>query len=152
MAMATSRVRRELPRWPRPDALLERLSGRIAVTSMPKPVPFPRSDPMPVDPQAEVLRLFGLHGAALYRFTRAALRDASEAEDVVQETFLKLLQHLRDEGDRSNLKSWLFTVAANACRTRVRWRLRWIPWDSESDRRIVAPAAAVVGRQPLCSC
>ena len=123
-----------------PDALLERPSSRIPLKSMPTPEPFPRSEPASGDPQAEVLRLFGQHGAALYRFTRATLRDASEAEDVVQETFLKLLQHLRDGNDRSNLKSWLFTVAANACRTRVRWRLRWIPWDAESDRRSIEPA------------
>ena len=130
----------DLPPWPQPDALLERPSSTIAVTPMPTPVQFPRPDPASGDPQSEVLRLFGQHGAALYRFARATLRDASEAEDVVQETFLKLLQHLRGGGDRSNLRSWLFTVAANACRTRVRWRLRWIPWEPESDRRSVEPA------------
>ena len=140
MAMATSRVRRELPRWPQPDTLLERLSGRIAVTSMPKAGACPHRIPPHWRPAGEAPRLFGLQEPHLPLYTRRVCDDASEAEDVVQETFLKLLQHLRDEGDRSNLKSGLFTVAANACRTRVRWRLRWIPWESESDRRIVAPA------------
>ena len=67
------------------------------------------------------------------------LHGADEAEDVVQETFLKLLQHLRGRGDRANLKSWLFTVAANACRDRLRARRRWLPWRAELDRR-AAPA------------
>ncbi|HEX5109520.1 MAG TPA: sigma-70 family RNA polymerase sigma factor [Vicinamibacterales bacterium] len=107
---------------------------------MPPPESFHLPEVAAVDAQDEVLRLFGEHGTALYRFARATLRDASEAEDVVQETFLKLLQHLRHGGDRSNLKSWLFTVAANACRTRARWRLRWIPWESGTDRRSVEPA------------
>jgi len=67
------------------------------------------------------------------------LRDESEAEDVVQETFLKLLQHLKADSVRSNFRSWLFTVAANACRDRMRWRMRWLPWSEEEDQRTVPP-------------
>jgi RNA polymerase sigma-70 factor, ECF subfamily len=94
-----------------------------------------------VDSQAETLRLFQEHGAALYRFCRSVLRHAGDAEDVVQETFLTLLDHLQRGGDARNLKSWLFTVAANACRDRTRWRLRWLPWNAERDERTVEPSA-----------
>lgn len=92
-----------------------------------------------IDPQAEATRLFAEHGAPLFRFCRSVLRERNDAEDAVQETFLKLLQHLRSGGDRRNLKSWLFTVAVNACRDRLRWRVRWRPWRAELDRRTVAP-------------
>ena len=92
-----------------------------------------------VDPQAETLRLFQEHGASLYRFCRSVLRHTGDSEDVVQETFLKLLDHLQHGGDTRNLKSWLFTVAANACRDRTRWRLRWLPWTAERDDRTVEP-------------
>ena len=92
-----------------------------------------------VDPQAETLRLFQEHGTALYRFCRSVLRHTGDAEDVVQETFLKLLRHLQHDGDARNLKSWLFTVAANGCRDRTRWRLRWLPWTAERDDRTVDP-------------
>jgi RNA polymerase sigma-70 factor (ECF subfamily) len=95
-----------------------------------------------VDPQAETLRLFQEHGAALFRFCRGVLRHTGDSEDVVQETFLKLLHHLQHGGDRRNLKSWLFTVAANACRDRTRWRLRWLPWTAERDDRAVDPDPA----------
>ena len=91
------------------------------------------------DPSGEVLQLFREHGGPIYRFCRNALRSTNDADDVVQETFLKLLQHLKAGGDRSNLRSWLFTVAANGCRDRARGRARWLPWSAESDRRI-APA------------
>jgi RNA polymerase sigma-70 factor (ECF subfamily) len=97
------------------------------------------SSSVAVDPQAETLRLFQEHGAALYRFCRGVLHHAGDAEDVVQETFLKLLDHLQHGGDRRNLKSWLFTVAANGCRDRTRWRLRWLPWNAERDDRTVDP-------------
>jgi RNA polymerase sigma-70 factor, ECF subfamily len=92
-----------------------------------------------VDPQAETLRLFQEHGTALYRFCRRVLHHTGDSEDVVQETFLKLLHHLQHDGDTRNLKSWLFTVAANACRDRTRWRVRWLPWNAERDTRTVDP-------------
>jgi RNA polymerase sigma-70 factor (ECF subfamily) len=93
------------------------------------------------DTQAEILRIFTEQGAPLYRFCRSMLGSGGEAEDVVQDTFLKLLQHLQAAGDRTNLRAWLFTVAANGCRDRVRRRLRWLPWKAELDRRTVEPIA-----------
>lgn len=92
-----------------------------------------------VDPSADVLRLFEEHGSALYGFCRMTLGRPDEAEDVVQETFLKLLRHLRAGGDRSNLRSWLFTVATNGCRDRTRGRWRWLPWRAELDLRTSDP-------------
>ena len=81
-----------------------------------RPQASPATTSTTVDPQAETLRLFQEHGTALYRFCRSVLRHTGDAGDVVQETFLKLLDHLQHDGDRRNLKSWLFTVAANGCR------------------------------------
>jgi hypothetical protein len=63
------------------------------------------------------------------------LRSVIDAEDVLQDTFLKLVRHLQSGGSRENLRSWLFTVAANDCRSRLRGRYRWIPWTPETDRR-----------------
>ena len=89
--------------------------------------------------QPDVQSLFGEHGGALYRFCRFTLGRDDEAEDVVQDTFLKLIVHLGREGDRSNLRAWLFAVAANGCRDRLRARRRWLPWVLESDLRAVVP-------------
>jgi RNA polymerase sigma-70 factor (ECF subfamily) len=101
----------------------------------------PVDDPIPtdIDPRGAAWQLFVEHGPPLYRFCRSTLANAADAEDVVQETFLKLLQHLQSGGDRSNLRAWLFAVAANACRDRGRWRMRWLPWRAELDARTVAP-------------
>lgn len=92
-----------------------------------------------VDPSAAVLRLFEEHGSSLYGFCRVTLGRPDEAEDVVQETFLKLLRHLRAGGDRTNLRAWLFTVAANSCRDRSRGGWRWLPWRADLDARTVEP-------------
>jgi RNA polymerase sigma-70 factor (ECF subfamily) len=92
--------------------------------------------------QQEVMCLFAEHGPALYRFCLFTLRRPQDAEDVVQDTFLKLLPHLAGGGARATLRAWLFAVAANGCRDRLRWRERWLPWTTAADHR-VTPAEAI---------
>src|SRR3954452_24123420 len=79
-------------------------------------------------PSEAARELFDAHGAAIYRFAAVLVRHHQDAEDVVQETFLKLLRHLEAGGDTTNLRGWLFTVAAHAARGRQRRRTRWIAW------------------------
>jgi RNA polymerase sigma-70 factor (ECF subfamily) len=85
---------------------------------------------------------FEAHGGAIYRFVAVLVRHHQDAEDCVQETFLKLLRHLEAEGDASNLRGWLFTVAAHAARDRQRGRARWVPWLADRDTR-VSPAPSL---------
>ncbi len=105
-------------------------------------------------------RLFGEYGADLYRFARVLLHGDEDAQDAVQTAFVRLIEHLARDGDRSNLRAWLFTVTANACRDQLRSRRRWIPWAHEHERALVtappepdtAPdtraALALLGRLP----
>ena len=86
--------------------------------------------------------LFSEHGTAIFRFATALTRHAQDAEDVVQETFLKLLQHLEAGGNTDNVRGWLFTVAAHAARDRQRRRMRWLPWSSDHDREVAPPQLA----------
>jgi RNA polymerase sigma-70 factor, ECF subfamily len=83
--------------------------------------------------------LFEAHGAAVYRFAVVLARHHQDAEDVVQETFLKLLRHLEAGGDVTNLRGWLFTVAAHAARDRQRRRGRWVPWRPAHDAQVPPP-------------
>lgn len=91
--------------------------------------------------RALALQSFREHGPAVYRLALVLLRHHQDAEDVVQETFLKLLRLLERGGDHSNLRGWIFTVAAHACRDRGRFRMRWVAWAPSHDRP-VPPAAA----------
>jgi RNA polymerase sigma-70 factor, ECF subfamily len=88
----------------------------------------------------EVVTLFDEHGAAVYRFALTLLRHREDAEDVLQETYLKLLAHLQMGRSDANLRGWLFTVAAHACRDRMRRRGRWLPWSPEHDATVGPPA------------
>jgi RNA polymerase sigma-70 factor (ECF subfamily) len=107
----------------------------VATIVLNTPVPAVAAESPPSD---EALRLFRAHGDALYRFARVMVREPGDAEDVVQEAFVRLLHHLRCGGDRSNLKSWLFAVTANLSRDHLRRRRRWLAWLPEHERGLRA--------------
>jgi RNA polymerase sigma-70 factor (ECF subfamily) len=58
----------------------------------------------------------------LYDLAWAILRDEAEAEDAVQDTFLRVFECIgRYRGD-SSFETWLVAVAVNVCRDRLRRR------------------------------
>ena len=67
----------------------------------------------------------------LYRTALAILTDPSEAEDAVQETFMKYLEKRPTLESPEHTKNWLMRVLVNGCKTRLRspWRKRHVPLD-----------------------
>lgn len=65
----------------------------------------------------------------LYRAALAILGDAQEAEDAVQDTFLKYMEKAPNFESADHEKAWLIRVAVNACKSRLRspWRKRSAP-------------------------
>ncbi len=53
------------------------------------------------------------HNRRLYRIARAVLRDDTDAEDVVQETFIKVFTHLAWLGEVEDHGAWLARIALN---------------------------------------
>ena len=49
----------------------------------------------------------------VFRYLLRKTRDSGQAEDITQETFLRLFRHLREDRLLENPKAWLFTVANN---------------------------------------
>jgi RNA polymerase sigma-70 factor, ECF subfamily len=62
------------------------------------------------------------HNRRLYRVARGVLGDDSEAEDVVQETYLKAFQGLASFRGESSLPTWLTRIAINEALGRKRKR------------------------------
>lgn len=52
---------------------------------------------------------------SIYKFTYSLMGSAEEAEDMTQETFLKLHNVMSEQDELENTKYWLYRVAANAC-------------------------------------
>lgn len=72
--------------------------------------------------QAAARALTLRHAPALLSLARRLLGDAAEAEDVTQETFLRLWRLAPDWEDRAALRTWLYRVATNLCLDRLRRR------------------------------
>lgn len=66
--------------------------------------------------------LFLLYRDDVFRFAFLVVRDASLAQDVVQEAFLKVFRSIGKFQFRSSFKSWLYRVAVNEAITILRRR------------------------------
>ena len=55
--------------------------------------------------------------ARCLRFAHGMLRDSGDADDVVQETFVRLYRALPRYEERQRFDSWLFRILGNCCRT-----------------------------------
>ncbi len=51
----------------------------------------------------------------LYNFSLRMCRDPSDAEDMVQETFLNVFRYLKDFRYETKFKNWLYRIAASTC-------------------------------------
>lgn len=67
-----------------------------------------------------VAALVPVHGSLLFRVAHTALRNRAEAEDVVQETFLRALQHHRKLPEIREMRVWLVRIAWNLALDRRR--------------------------------
>ena len=53
------------------------------------------------------------HSPALFAFLLWRMRDRHRAEDVLQDTFLRMLTHLEKYRHSGRLRAWLFSIARN---------------------------------------
>jgi RNA polymerase sigma-70 factor, ECF subfamily len=67
-------------------------------------------------PRRMVLEHYDRESVPLRRYLLFLGADPETAQEIVQESFLKLHQHLIAGGDRTNLRAWLYRVAHNLAR------------------------------------
>src|ERR671927_783552 len=67
---------------------------------------------------------FALHHRAVFRAAYALVRDSGLAEDVTQEVFLKLYQHMDSIQNEEHVRPWLLRVATNTALNTIRGRSR----------------------------
>ena len=58
----------------------------------------------------------------VFRLALSILNDPAEASEVTQETFISALRALRTYQEKKSLKAWLYTIALNQSRSRLRKR------------------------------
>ncbi len=69
-------------------------------------------------------RLYQLHGARMRNYARNLLGSATDAEDAVQETFLKIQRSISTFRGQSSFVTWAFRILVNTCYDLRRSRAR----------------------------
>jgi RNA polymerase sigma-70 factor (ECF subfamily) len=68
--------------------------------------------------------LFDRHRDLVFRFVLQMIRNRDEAEDLVQEAFVRAYQNLGNYRDQAKFTTWLLRIATNLCTDRVRMSQR----------------------------
>jgi RNA polymerase sigma-70 factor (ECF subfamily) len=104
---------------------------------------FRRRSPQPDAPHAVAIDALA-YLEPLYAMALRLTRNRADAEDLVQDTFVKALRFGASFAPGTNLKAWLFTILHNTWRNRLRDRGRQ-PVEVDTDR---LEQAAVANLEP----
>lgn len=63
--------------------------------------------------RAEFARMVDTYYGIIYRLAFRMLNNAQDAEDILQETFLKAYKHLKGFDGRAKISTWLYRIATN---------------------------------------
>ena len=92
------------------------------------------------------------HNQRLYRIARAILRDDAEAEDVMQDAYVRAYQNLASFEGRAKFITWLTRIAIHEALSRSRRRSKFQSFDSfdnsEPSQGEVMKSAISSGRSP----
>src|SRR5512139_788012 len=72
--------------------------------------------------RAEFARLVEAYSALIYRLAYKILGSQQDAEDVLQETFIKAFRYLDGFDGRASLSTWLYRIATNEALMVIRRR------------------------------
>src|SRR5512132_2975009 len=72
--------------------------------------------------RTEFARLVESYSGQIYRLGLKMLGNQQDAEDILQETFLKAFRHLDKFDGRSSLATWLYRIATNEALMHIRKR------------------------------
>lgn len=64
------------------------------------------------------------HGERLFHYLVRQLRNEGDAEDLAQETFVRVYQNRARFDQKAKFTAWLYTIATNLVRDRFRWQAR----------------------------
>jgi RNA polymerase sigma-70 factor, ECF subfamily len=91
--------------------------------------------------EAAVRAIMQANNRRLYRLARGILRNDAEAEDVVQDTYVRAFTHLEQFRGDSSLSTWLSRIAMNEALGRLRRQKPGVEW-SELEKS--APQARII--------
>lgn len=72
--------------------------------------------------RVEYARMVDAYYEMIYKLAFRMLDNAQDAEDILQETFIKAYKHLKNFDGRSSLSTWLYRIATNEALMLIRRR------------------------------
>src|SRR6187401_1458917 len=99
-----------------------------------------------------VAAAFDTYHAELYSFLRRSTRDERAAEDLLQETFLRLTKEVDAGRTPEHLRGWLYRVASNLAVSRGRRATTAFAWMNQYGRQSIggvaeSPESHVIARE-----
>lgn len=90
------------------------------------------------------------HATAVFQFLYRMLRNEDDANDLAQETFVRVFRAKDSYNPGQRFSTWLFTIAANLARNQIRWRTRHpnVSLDAESEHTEHALGDTLVSEKP----
>jgi RNA polymerase sigma-70 factor (ECF subfamily) len=85
--------------------------------------------------ESAFVELIDRYGMTMLRVAQMYVRDRATAEEVVQETWLAVLNGIDRFEERSSLKTWLFRILTNRAKTRGQRDGRIVPFSSLAGAR-----------------
>ena len=82
--------------------------------------------------RSEFARMVDTYSGALHRLALKMLGNEPDAEDALQNTFLKAFQHIVEFEGRSSLSTWLYRIASNEALMMLRKRRPEIPFSDSA--------------------
>lgn len=72
----------------------------------------------------EFIAIYHRHVDTVYRISFSFMKNRADAEDIVQETFLRLLSEKKNFENEKHEKAWLIVTASNLCKDALKkwWR------------------------------
>lgn len=86
--------------------------------------------------------IYNRHKSAVYTFCVKMLLDKEAAQDVLQETFLRVYENRNRLLNAGSFRAWLFTIARNQCLNVLRRERRRVPLDPEDESMVAFEEAS----------
>lgn len=92
----------------------------------------------------EITALYERHADTVWRVCYSFMRNEHDAQDMMQDTFMKLMNSSMVFKDQDHEKAWLIVTAANLCKDALKSRAR-LTEDIEAHEELTAPEPENLG-------
>jgi RNA polymerase sigma factor (sigma-70 family) len=105
---------------PEPSSVSDSMTEAVEAPAVTSIVRLGTTPTRPADNESVVVDAFEAHASRLKAFALAAVRDGNAADDLVQESYLRLVREVRDGRVPDDVAAWLFRVCGNLIISRGR--------------------------------